>query len=230
MKLRMLVVGVLALGLAAPALAVETSYILKGDNSTKFPTDGTILRPGAIVTGLAVLDDLGATTELDSLTYTADFVDIVGATVTTGVPGATVALDTATTVTVSGPQTGTGNTSTSITWGGLTGFTQTGYLICVTECGGCPTSACTTFGVAEGIGPPAPLNGSTFDPGPFTFTGSTFEGVAFQQVNLGGGAVLADTLLRGEEGTVPLLPLAAFGGLGAGLVFLGSRALRRKDG
>jgi hypothetical protein len=237
MKIRILLIAGLALAMAAPAFAVVKNYNIRGDNSTLFPTSGVIFRTGAIYGSTEVDEDVpsvGSTT-LNSLEFTTQFEDNVGATTTTGVPGSRVILRTKTTQTVPGGQVGTGDTSTSITWGNLSGFSQTGFLFCQTVCPSgltCPSS-CNMFGIPEGTGPPAPLNGAVFNPGPWDFTspppGKAFTGPGFEQINLGGGAVLASSALGGFEPTVPVLPLAAFGGLGAGLVFLGTRALRRKD-
>jgi hypothetical protein len=47
-------------------------------------------------------------------------------------------------------------------------------------------------------------------------------------VSLGAGAVTANVTIGGRLVAIPALPLAALGGLGAGLVYLGMRALGRK--
>ena len=47
-------------------------------------------------------------------------------------------------------------------------------------------------------------------------------------MSLGLGAVTAALQMGGRLVAIPALPLAALGGLGAGLVYLGARALGRK--
>jgi len=49
-------------------------------------------------------------------------------------------------------------------------------------------------------------------------------------VSLGLGAVTAAVQIGGRLVAIPALPLAALGGLGAGLVYLGARALGRRSG
>lgn len=235
MKLRMLIVGAMAFVLAAPVMAVEKAYNLSGDQSTQFPTDGTILRPGTVAGSTVIDDDGGGTPTLVNLTVINEYQDIVGGTSTSGIPGTTVLLDSITTAGPTDGQTGTGDTTTAISWGTLTGWTQTGTLTCTTFCGGtpgCPTgvSSCIPFVGFEGVGPPAPI-ARALDLGSQAFAAdmSSFTSNSTEFVNLSGGAVTGFLTWGGSLVTVPLLPLAAFGGLGAGMVFLGSRALRRKN-
>lgn len=241
MKLRILLVAAAALLFAQPGFADLRKYDVGGDQSTEFPTDGTILRPGSN-SGTALIDDDngGSSPVLRSLTVRNAFTDIVGGTTTSGVPGTTVVLDSRTdfgpTIGISG-QGGTGNVGATISWGALTAWTQTGRLVCVTHCPGgpCPKSSCVPFVGFEGTGPPAPLKGGgasfNFDPFSFSGGGASFSTPSVETVNLLGGAVTANVLFTGTRvfGSVPAIPLAALGGLGAGLVYLGSRALRRKQ-
>jgi hypothetical protein len=184
----------------------------------------------------AVINDAGGAPTLVSLDIIAAFTDIVGGTTTTGIPGTTVYLDNLITLGPADNQVGSGNTTSSINFGNLTGWAQTGRLGCVTFCppgGVCKTSACTPFGVLAGTGPPAALASSSFNLDPWTFTGG---GVEFSTGNVettflppGVGAVRANLAIGGRLISVPALPLAGVAGLGAGLVYLGARALRRKD-
>jgi hypothetical protein len=179
-----------------------------------------------------VIDEgVGTTTTLTKMNLFAEFQDFVGATTITSIPGSTVTIDTTTSVRVSPNQTGTRSSST-ISWGSLTGWTQTGRLFCSTKCpGGCGgASGCIPFVGFDGLGPPAPLKGggSSFDTGAWVFTGNEFAASSFEIVNLLGGGVTANILIGGRLVEVPALPLAALGGLGAGLVYLGARALGRK--
>jgi hypothetical protein len=239
MKLRILLVGIAALLLAQPGFADLRKYDVGGDQSTEFPTTGTVLRPGTN-TGTSLIDDDGGGTSpvLRSLTVRNTFATTVGGTLTSGIPGTTVDIDSRTDFGPTLPsagQLGSGTVGTSISWGSLTGWTQTGRLVCVTNCpGGCPTgvSSCVPFVGFEGTGPPAPLKSSSFTFDPFTFSGggASFASASVETVNLSGGAVTANVTIDGTRvfGSVPAIPLAALGGLGAGLVYLGSRALRRK--
>ena len=233
MKIRILLAGVAAMLIAQPSLAVLKHYVVDGDQSTLFPTDGTIMRPGTITGTTAVIDDAGdGTPTLVSLEVVNDYTDSVGATTTTGVTGSTVALDSITTASPSGGQTGSGDTSTSISWGALTGWSQTGSLSCTSHCPGgpCPKSGCIPFVGFEGTGPPAPLSSTAFNSDPWTFTGdmSAFTATSDEMVNLSGGAVTGNLLWRGSRSfPVPALPLVGLGVLGTGLVYLAARAIRR---
>jgi len=236
MKLRHLVAFAALLLMAVPASAGTRIYDLDGDNSTLFPTDGTILRVNS-VTGMAIIEH-GPT--LTHLTAATTFLDIVGGTDTSTIPGATVTVDVITEISPSGlPVSGTGSVETSIDWGELTGWTQTGRLVCITYCpgsgAGCgAASSCIPFVGFEGTGPPAPLKSSNFVTDTWTFsgdgTGGGFVAPSFETTNLAGGAVTANLLLRGIlRPIVPALPLLGVAGLGAALVYLGTRAIRRKS-
>jgi hypothetical protein len=191
--------------------------------------------------GSIVIDDSGnGTPTLQSMILQASWDDFVGGTTVSGIPGTTVQLHAENTLGPTPNQTGAGTTATTINWGTLTGWTQTGRLLCVTNCpGGCDpdgpgplpaASSCKPFVGFEGLGPPAPLKASAFNLDPWVFTGDThsFSSAAVELVNLGGGAVVAWNQAGGRLVQIPALPLAALGGLGAGLVYLGSRALGRK--
>ena len=235
MKLRILLIGFAALLFAQPGFADLRKYDISGDQSTEFPTSGTIFRVGTN-SGKALIDDTGPV--LRSLTIRNAFTDTVGGTLTSGIPGTTVVLDSRTDINPTLPitgQAGAGSVASSVSWGALTGWSQTGRLVCVTHCpGGCPTgvSSCVPFVGFEGTGPPAPLSSPTYTFDPFVFSGggASFSAPSVETVNLVGGAVTANIIFSGTRvfGSVPAIPLVALGGLGAGLVYLGSRALRRK--
>lgn len=183
--------------------------------------------------GSIVINDTGNTVPtLQSMILQAQWDDFVGGTTVSGIPGTTVQLHAENTLGPAPNQTGSGTTATTINWGALTGWSQTGRLLCVTNCpGGCNgASSCKPFVGFEGLGPPAPLKGTSFNTDPWVFTGDThsFSSTSVQIVNLGGGAVTAALEVGGRLVQIPALPLAALGGLGAGLVYLGSRALGRK--
>jgi hypothetical protein len=179
-----------------------------------------------------VINDNGSTPTLQSMVLIGAFTDFVGGATVSGIPGTTVELHSTTTLGPAPNQTGVGSTTGSINWGQLTGWTQTGQLFCVTNCpGGCAgASSCKPFVGFEGLGPPAPLKASSFNTDPWTFTtdSHSFKTASVELVSLGLGAVTAAGQFGGRLVQIPALPLAALGGLGAGLVYLGSRALSRK--
>jgi hypothetical protein len=135
-------------------------------------------------------------------------------------------------------QVGSGSTTTSISWGPLTGWTETGRLVCLTNIPGDPgpqlppdPSACVLFTGFEGTGPPPPLSTSALDSDPWSFSsdGFHFQAGSVEYINLGGGAVRANVAWRGAlTPAIPALPWAGLGALGAALVFLGARVLRRR--
>ncbi len=185
------------------------------------------------LSGLILIDDSGnGAPTLQSMVLRGTFDDFVGGATISGIPGTTVELHSVTQQKVAVNQTGVGSTSTSINWGSITGWTQTGTLFCETNCpGGCgASSSCKPFVGFEGFGPAAPLKASAFLTDPWTFTGDmhAFFSAPVELVSLGLGAETASAQIGGRLQQIPALPLAALGGLGAGLVYLGSRALRRK--
>lgn len=191
----------------------------------------------ALPTAKAVITDTGNTAPtLTSLSLHASFTDIVGGTSTTGIPGTTVYLDNLITIGPAPGQVGSGSSTTSINFGNLTGWAQTGRLGCTTFCppgGVCGVSACTPFGVLAGTGGLAALKATSFNMDPWTFAGggSSFSTASVETTFLppGLGLVRANLVLGGRLITIPALPLAGVAGLGAGLVYLGARALRRKQ-
>jgi hypothetical protein len=181
--------------------------------------------------GSIVIDETGGVPTLVSMVLMAEFDDLVGASTITSIPGSTVVLHAENTLGPAPNQTGVGSTSGSINWGPLTGWSQTGRLFCGTTCpGGCGgASGCIPFVGFDGLGPPAPLMNTSFNTDPWVFTGDEFtSSTSFQIVSLGLDTVQAWTQLGGRQVAIPALPLAALGGLGAGLVYLGARALGRK--
>jgi len=222
--------------LASPAGAALKTYTLSGDQSMLFPTCGTILRAGA-VTGSATIDETGdGSPELVELEVVIDWLMEAGY-LSSGVPGTTVTLESHDELRPAPGQLGTGGTTTTISWGSLTGWTQTGRVVCLTNLPGDPgpqeppdPSSCVLFVGFEGTGPPAPLSATAFDSDPWTFSGDgfAFQASPIEYLNLGGGAVLANVVWRGELSLpIPALPLAGLAALGAALVYLGARALRR---
>ena len=235
MRIRILLACTAAVLMAAPALAVLKDYGLDGDQSTKFPTDGTINRPGTVSGPVLIADPGGGSVTLLQLRGTNAFTDIVGGTITSMIPGTTVELDVNTSAGPDNGQGGSGSTASSTSWGSLTGWTQTGRLVCTTNCpGGCPAgvSSCIPFVGFEGTGPPAPLKATafTFDPWDYEGDMSGFTAPSFEIVELVGGAVEANLQYKGTPPApdVPALPLLGIGGLGAALVYLGARGMRRK--
>jgi hypothetical protein len=246
MKLR-IGLALLAFLVAMPAAAELKSYTITGDQSTLFPTCGTILRPRTQSGIASISDDGSGSPTLVGLHSQNTFIDIVGGTTTTGIPGTTVTLNSRTAASPSPNQVGVGSTSTVINWGSLTGWTQTGRLACITNLPGDPgpqlpqpgdPSSCVLFVGFEGTGPPAPLNGTVFSTDPWTFTvtspgtGEHFSSPSTEFVNLGGGAVRANIQINGgllPNSPVPALPLVGVAGLGAALLYLGARAVRSRS-
>ena len=239
MKLRIVLAATVALLIAQPALSDLRSYDTGGDQSTEFPTDGTVFRPGTNSgeTEIDINVGAGATTLVKHVVTNA-FLDIVGGTSTTNIPGTTVTLDSITKLTIAAGQTGTtafGGSGGTITFGSLSGWTQTGRLNCTTHCppGDCfGASSCIPFVGFEGTGPPAPLKDDSFNVDGWVLTGAGlnhFDVSSFEIVNLGLGAVTANVLWTGWSFMVPAVPLAGVAGLGAALVYLGARAIRRKS-
>ena len=102
-----------------------------------------------------MINDTGnGTPTLQSALLQASWDDFVGGTTVSGIPGTTVQLHAENTISIGPNQTGTGSTTTSINWGTLTGWSQTGRLLCVTNCpGGCGgASSCKPFVGFEGLG------------------------------------------------------------------------------
>jgi hypothetical protein len=219
--------------LAAGASASPRSYQLDGDQSTLFPTDGTTFRPD-VVSGSAVIDDAGdGTPSLVELYLYFEAQRVFSAGEFAPVPGSTVSIDWTHRLSVAPDQTGSGSTTSSISWGTLTGWTNSGTAFCETHCpGGCGgSSACVFFVGFEGTGPTLPLESTEFDSDPWTFAsdGSSFEAQSIEIVSLGQGAVTESVVWRGAfRPGVPALSLLAVAGLGACLVAAGARALRRR--
>jgi hypothetical protein len=205
-----------------------------GSCASNFPTFGSDDPPcNKTDGGSFVINDTGnGTPTLQSALLQASWDDFVGGTTVSGIPGTTVQLHAENTISIGPNQTGAGSTTTTINWGTLTGWSQTGRLLCVTNCpGGCGgASSCKPFVGFEGLGPPAPLKATSFNSDPWSFSGDgrEFAATSFEIVSLGLGAVTAALQMGGRQVQIPALPLAALGGLGAGLVYLGSRALSRK--
>jgi len=285
MKLRIFVAALGALLMAAPALAETRGYALVGDNSTVFPTDGTIVRPDVISGHMVLTDDGAGTVTLDDYVARAQFTDIVGGTTTSNVPGTTVILDNDTTLRIDDGQTGSGSIYTSVDWDVLTNWTQTGRLICTTHCPGvCGASSCIPFVHFDGTGPPAPLKATSFNIDPWEFDAygnfvaqgrrcinveppsrnpsptsdadavvcdddSDCSGLSTGCVADQGDATFPCTCVptieivhlpgpnpakpvRSNVATrsnpVPAVPLLGVAGLGAALLYLGARAIRRR--
>jgi len=215
-------------GACDPAIAFPGA----GSCNPTFPTHGSPEPPCNLTNGGGiVINDTGNNQPtLTSMVLMAEWDDFVGATTVAGIPGATVQLHAENTLGPTPNQTGTGSTSGSINWGALTGWSQTGRLFCQTNCpGSCGSaSGCKPFVGFDGLGPPAPLKASAFTTDPWVFTGDEFTTSSFEIGSLGLGAVTAQIQVGGRLVAIPALPLAALGGLGAGLVYLGARALGRK--
>ena len=245
MKLRILVASAAALVMAAPAVADIKGYkSTSGDNSVLFPTDMSLYHAG-VIKGRALINDSGSgTPTLVLLRNTTAFVDTVGGTTTTNIPGTTVTIDVLTTAGPQRIQGGSGDTGSTINWGNLVGWTQSGRLVCNTHCpggfGACGlASSCIPFVGFEGTGPPAPLKATTFNIDPMVFnnfdgalpnSGKRFTVPSVEFVNLSGGAVTANATGGGFlVHAIPALGpsgLAAMGGILAAMLFWFARRSR----
>jgi hypothetical protein len=218
--------------LAQPAAAALKSYTLSGDQSSLFPTCGTILHPGA-VSGTALIDETGdGTPVLVDLEVQVDWAELIGYVDIGGIPGTSVTLESHQVLRPAPSQSGVGDTTSTIHWGSLTGWTQTGYYACITHIpgGSPPPSACVTFVGFEGTGPPTPLASDSFDTDPWSFGPDGFSLTAppVQIVNLGMGLLTGTVQWKGDLNVgVPALPLLGLAALSAALLYLGVRSLRR---
>lgn len=222
--------------LPCPAGAALKTYTLTGDQSTLFPSCGAELRAGA-VSGSATIDETGdGSPVLVDLEVVIDWLTEVGY-FPSSIPGTTVTLDAHGVLRPAPGQTGAGSTTTSISWGSLTGWTQTGRVVCLTNLPGDPgpqeppdPSSCVPLIGFEGTGPPAPLSSTAFDSDPWTFSGDgfSFQASPIEYIDLGGGSVRANAVWRGDLTLpIPALPLAGLAALGAALLYLGARMVRR---
>lgn len=223
-----------ALLLASAAGADVKTYTLDGDQSSFLSPIGADFQPGA-VSGLARIDESGLAPTLLELDLRVAYTDVTAATILTGIPGSTMQLDSLEVLRPSPGQVGVGSTSTTITWGTLTGWTSSGRIVCTTHLPGPPPpSACDPIYGFEGTGPNLPLAGTEFDTDPWSFTAAGFvfgPTPSIEFSNDGFGTVRQSLTFGGSlVAGVPGLPLAGLGALGAVLLLLGAGLLRRRSG
>jgi len=239
-NIRVLMVALTMLLLAQPALAgTDTlTYLIHGDTSTHFPTDGDIFRPYTLFGEANIKDDGGGSPVLESIALSTRWTDLVGGTSTCCV-GTTVVIDYLQNIEISGtPVTGSGSHTTSISWGtigGWNGFGTPGSrLICIVNagpgCEGCITS-CTDFVGFEGTGPVPPLNAASYNTDPWLFTNSNsnFDSPSLQIITLAGGIITGYSQIRGYFNLIPTLPLVGLGILGASFLGFGARVIRNRN-
>ena len=230
-----LIVAIFGLLLMQPALAEEMDYGLYGDISTFTPTDMDTYYPGKL-RGVVKIDDPGnGSPILKSINIWSQYpVDLNGDTTCCAGTEVEVFVDNVTTV--SGvPVTGTGSTTTSIDFGPVSGYAQTGTIFCETTPGpGCPgCSSCTQAGLAEGsFGPTVPLTSTVFNIDPLVFTsdGSSYTATPVQVTNLNPAInVTAHTRQKGFFTLIPTLPLLGLGVLGALFLGVGAKVVRGRS-
>jgi hypothetical protein len=201
----------------APALTGD--YVLYGQSYLDFNGDTSTVNA---ISGVASIDEsTPGSPVLTQLDVDVCWSQSFDATAVCGCAGSTVNLDSKQLLRPTPGQVGTGSTVTSISWGTLTGWTQTGHLACTTSPGpSCPScSACVPFFGYEGTGPPLPLSSSSYDTDPWSFIplgnpGILFVTDDFQITNLAAGAVTQAIRLVGVRSTVLQLGLGTFCVLG----------------
>lgn len=212
--------------LPLPAAGEIARYVIDGDQSTRTPTDGTLLRPGSASGTAWIADDGGGAPRLERLELEHGYV-------ATHVQNSSVVgtYELKRSLSAAPGQAGSGGTSDEISWGSLTGWSQTGFLRCPAECFAtdpeCESACALTFGFA-GTGPLPPLAGGGFDSDPWVFDGdgTGFTAAPIEIVNLAGGLVTEHLVWRGSfVGPVPSFPLLATLALATGIALLGARAL-----
>ena len=219
----------IALLLLAPtAHASVMLYDLEGDQSNLFPTDMSLYRMGA-VTGTALIDDSGnGSPRLVDLELEILWSQVIGDS--SGIPGTTVVLEQYQVLRPDPNQTGTGSTATTISWGTLAGWAQTGHFACRTNCpGGCGgTSLCIPFVGFEGTGANPPLKTTSLNTDPWVFADDprSFQSSSVEYINLTGGVVTGNVVWRGLfTSLVPSSSLLGLTALGAILTIAGIRTL-----
>lgn len=173
------------------------------------------------VSGRASIDETGASPVLTQLDVEICWSGTFDATSVCGCAGSTVDLDSYQVLRPALPESGTGNSVTSISWGTLTGWTSTGRLFCeTTPGGGCSAGCgCVPFFGFEGTGPPMPLSSPSFDTDPWNFIplgdpGVLFTTPEFEIANLFFGSLTQDLRLVGVRAVAVKLPLDTYCVLG----------------
>lgn len=227
-----------ALLVAVPCAGIETLYRVSGDETRFIASDGTVLRPGTVFGSALIDDDGGGTPTLRSLEIRTAYRDELSFGFAVGLSIAEVEFEI-----VASPapdQTGSGSTNTQIVWGTLGGWTQSGVIHCRSllcldvPCPSAPqpTLACLQLvGFADGIGAFPPLASTEFTPGPWVFdaVGDSFSAASpLELTNENSGAFMRQVVFDGTRVSVPLASLGASALLGASVVLLGVRSLRRR--
>jgi hypothetical protein len=123
--------------------------------------------------------------------------------------------------------TGTGDTSTTIAWGLVTGWTLTGGFYCHSF----PSYICTYAGGSDLATVDRTLESPLYDLGTWTFHGTGFTSIPFvHQIASPNSVGNNQYYLRGRlaGGLVPALPVLGVALLGASLLFAGARLARER--
>jgi len=146
-------------------------------------------------------------------------------------PGAFVFNAPTTTTSPTPGQTGTGSTAAgtgSITWGVISGWTNTGFQFCISS----PTTVCNSTSTPHGVTTEADdVPSSTYDLGTWSFDAEgNYEASPLIGSTLSGGTSNIVLLYRGRlvGPALPALPLLGMGALGLALLSLGARSSLQK--
>lgn len=227
--------AITAAWLAQPASAELKHYRVVVDDfsntpggSPSFDLESEILSGHAIVSdrgdGAPTLVDLRVSFPFNE--FVADFQEF------TMLPGAVVISRQGRTEIAAPHQMGAGSSSATIDWGTLTGWTTTGFLFCQESPAALLNVLCMYGGGVSGVTlTPVPSRASAYDAGVWTFTSdmSAFNGPKFLYETFVGGSFNTQWRLRGELVQIPAVPLLGASALGAALVYLGVRAVRRSS-
>lgn len=199
------------------------------DCSNAFSANACWVAPGESV---MLIDDPGTgTPTLQEYTIRTVQGRQFGSSALNGVPGSYCTTQSDTTITLGAPTAGSGSTTTTITWGPLSGFVSTGGTYSETTPGPPSPTGCIGLVPSPGTAPPPAILGSFATDGwVFTPDGTQAETPKFLVSALVGGLVLIshdlELTLAGNQ--IPALPLAGVAGLGLGLAYLGARAVRSR--
>jgi hypothetical protein len=242
MRIRNLILIAALVALASPALATVKVY----DASTDNGTPGTQLaysttlcppisvRPGRLTGNHTLEDTSGGTVSINNFSLT-EFVmtNYVPPTLDAVFgPGSFVFITASPTINNNSlPQTGAGSTapSSSVAWGIISGFTNTGIAFCIAS----PQTICTGGAmVAHGVTTPlGAINSTTYDLGTWSFDAvGDLSASQYISRTSNGGTANGQRLITGAYvgSSIPALPLIGAGALALGLVVAGTRTVMRK--
>lgn len=240
MRIRNWILAIALVSLTSPALAVVKVYDGSPDNGTageSFQYSTTLCPPITsklnVIQGHHTIVDTGGGTvtltdfEVSELVYSNYGPEAIESVFG---PGAFVFVSATPTNTITGlPLTSPGDTTSSIAWGVIAGFKNTGVAFCIAS----PQTICTGGAmVPHGqTSPLGPINSPTYDLGTWSFdaAGDLSASQYISRTN-NGGTSNGQRLIRGSYvgSSIPALPLIGAVALALGLVVAGSRSVLRK--